>query len=277
MKSPIITIMFFFLSFVYSQEDISKSYFPKTEEKVDKMPPKENVWIFIMAGQSNMAGRARISPSDTIPNSRVITINKNNEWVYAKEPLHFYEPEKAGLDCGLSFGNELAKRTRDHITIALIPCAVGGSSAKQWLNDQIHRDVKLLSNFKEKVDLAKQYGTIKGILWHQGESDAVPSALPAYKERLPQLFKIFRDYIENPDMIIMAANLGLFASEYDQIRWDAINAVINLMPYKDRKLYPVSSQGLTDKGDKLHFDANSQRELGKRFALTYISVLSRKK
>ena len=31
----------------------------------------------------------------------------------------------------------------------------------------------------------------------------------------------------------------------------------------------VSSKGLTDRGDKLHFDAKSCRELGKRFAHAY--------
>src|SRR5690606_38303303 len=172
MKSSIFIIVDMLCITVFAQNNDRTVNSPKTEEKVDKLQPKENLWVFIMAGQSNMAGRAFVEPQDTISHPRVITINKNNEWVYAKEPLHFYEPDLAGLDSGLSFGKELAERTRDHITIALIPCAVGGSSVEQWLNDAMHRDVKLLSNFKEKVDFAQQHGTIKGNLWHQGESDA---------------------------------------------------------------------------------------------------------
>ncbi len=42
----------------------------------------------------------------------------------------------------------------------------------QWLGDSVHRSVQLLSNLRNRVDYAKQYGTVKGILWHQGESDA---------------------------------------------------------------------------------------------------------
>ena len=275
MKSSILAIVCMLYVTGFAQNKDRTVNFPQTEEKVDKLPSKENLWIFIMAGQSNMAGRGFVEPQDTIPHPRVITINKNNEWVYAKEPLHFYEPDLAGLDSGLSFGKELAERTRDHITIALIPCAVGGSSVDQWLNDDLHRGVELLSNFKEKVDLAKQHGTIKGILWHQGESDAKPSLLPAYKEQLPMLFKTFREYIQNDSLPIMAIHLGLFADRNEQLRWDAINAVMNLMPYKDRNFYPISSEGLKHKGDSLHFNSRSQREMGKRFATQYGIILTK--
>ena len=229
----------------------------------------------MMAGQSNMAGRGFVEPQDTISSYNVITINKNNEWIYAKEPLHFYEPNLTGLDCGLAFGKELSKRLPDSIVIAVIPCAVGGSAIKQWLDDDLHRDVNLLSNFKEKVDFVKQYGTIKGILWHQGESDAKPSLLPAYKENLPKLFKIFREYIGDKELPIMPANLGLFAPPDDQMKWDAINAVMNLLPLKDKYIFPIISEGLRDKGDQLHFNSKSQRELGKRFAYQYIKILKK--
>ena len=81
--------------------------FPKKTEYVKDMPKKENLWVFLMAGQSNMAGRAFVEPSDTISNKRILTIDKNDKWIYAKEPLHFYEPTMAGLDCGLSFSHKI--------------------------------------------------------------------------------------------------------------------------------------------------------------------------
>ncbi len=273
MKNNITSIFLLLFISCFAQNEDRTRNFPKHQEKVEFMPDKkENLWIFFMAGQSNMAGRGFVSPQDTISSNRVITINKNNEWVYAKEPIHFYEPNLTNLDSGLSFGKELAKRLHNSITIAIIPCAVGGSRIKQWLNDDVHRDVQLLSNFKEKVDFAKQYGTIKGILWHQGESDSKSNLLPAYKENLPKLFKVFREYIENKKLIIMPANLGLFAPPEEQMRWDAINAVINFLPLNDRYTFPISSKGLTHKGDHLHFDAKSQRELGRRFAHQYIKI-----
>ena len=77
-------------------------YFPKMVEKVAKIPPKNNVWVFLLAGQSNMAGRGLVEPQDTMTDKRLLTINKNNEVILAKEPLHFYEPSRTGLDCGVS-------------------------------------------------------------------------------------------------------------------------------------------------------------------------------
>jgi hypothetical protein len=34
----------------------------------------------------------------------------------------------------------------------------------------------------------------------------------------------------------------------------------------------VSAEGLQHKGDKLHFDADSYRELGRRYAATYLQL-----
>jgi len=43
-----------------------------------------------------------------------------------------------------------------------LPTAVGGSSIAQWINDAYHRNVKLYSNFKDKITLGQEYGIIKG-------------------------------------------------------------------------------------------------------------------
>src|SRR5690606_21827038 len=139
----------------------------------EQLPDKENLWVFILAGQSNMAGRGFVEPQDTIPTERVLTINKKGEIIVAKEPLHFYEPTMTGLDCGLSFGKELVEQLPGSVSILLLPTAVGGSSIQRWLGDSSFRDVPLYANFEEKVHIGKNHGTIKGILWHQGENDAI--------------------------------------------------------------------------------------------------------
>lgn len=71
-----------------------------------------------------MAGRGFVQPQDTVSSPLVLTLNKNNEWVYAKEPLHYYEPSRTGLDCGLSFGKKLSELYGNNVTIGLVPCAV---------------------------------------------------------------------------------------------------------------------------------------------------------
>ncbi len=116
-----------------TETDERTQFFPTTEELVDKLPAKSQVWVFLMAGQSNMAGRGLVEPQDTISHSRILTINKVGKLIVAKEPLHFYEPSLTGLDCGLSFGKALLSHIPDSVSILLIPTAVGGSSISQWL------------------------------------------------------------------------------------------------------------------------------------------------
>ncbi|NJM15442.1 MAG: sialate O-acetylesterase [Bacteroidales bacterium] len=77
--------------------------FPQTINYVDKLPNPDSLYVFILAGQSNMAGRGFVESHDTLPNKRILTIDKSMKWIFAKEPLHFYEPSLTGLDCGMSF------------------------------------------------------------------------------------------------------------------------------------------------------------------------------
>ena len=46
----------------------------------------EKVWVFILAGQSNMAGRGKIEAEDTISAPRILTINDKGDIIPAKEP-----------------------------------------------------------------------------------------------------------------------------------------------------------------------------------------------
>src|SRR5688572_25926802 len=183
MRLPV--LLLFLLSMIMAQgQDERTVNFPKQLVRVERLPPAEKVWIFIMAGQSNMAGRGVVEPQDTVPNNRVLTINKKNEIIIAKEPLHFYEPKLTGLDCGLAFANRLLRDIDKSIFILMVPAAVGGSSTYQWLGDSTHRNVKLMTNFRDRVDAVKKLGTIKGILWHQGESDTDSISIHGYKQRL---------------------------------------------------------------------------------------------
>jgi len=234
---------------------------------------KENTWIFFMVGQSNMAGRGTIESQDTITNKRILTIDSENNWIVAKEPLHFYELNFAGLDCGMSFAGKLIKHIPDSITIALVPCAVGGSSVFEWLNDENHRGVNLLSNFRKKVQLSRKKGTIKGILWHQGESNANETDLPEYKDALLQLFGKFRASIENDELPIILGEIGKFAEPEEKAGYfEEINQIIRTVAAGNDNFYYVSSEGMEHKGDHLHFNSKGQRELGKRYAEKYIEV-----
>ena len=274
MKTQLFFSIFVFLILSVNINGQSRTQnFPSTVDYVDQLPQAENLWVFLLTGQSNMAGRGFVEPQDTIPNKRILTIDKTGQWIYAKEPLHFYEPKMTGLDCGLSFGRQLLEAVPSDVTIAILPCAIGGSSIEQWLNDDTHREVSLLSNFKSKVAIAKKQGTIKGILWHQGEGDANEKRIAKYSGNLDKLTLQFRQIVGNDTLPIILGQLGRYAEPRKKRQhWKSINKIIIDFAKKDAYIGVISSKGLKEKGDKVHFNGASQREMGKRFATEYLKT-----
>jgi hypothetical protein len=244
------------------------TYFPKQIETMTAAANKQNVWVFILAGQSNMAGRGIVEPKDTIPDKRILTINKSGQLIVAKEPLHWYEPTLTGLDCGYSFGKTIIKNVPADVSVLIIPVAIGGSSISLWLGDSFYRNVKLYSNFLSKVEMAKQFGVIKGILWHQGESDANEKGIPLYKERLATLFTKFRADVGNNSLPILLGELGSFSKTPEQFK--SINKTIHEYSLQDKNTTVISTGDLKDKGDSLHFNSKGQRMMGRRFAEAYL-------
>lgn len=231
------------------------------------LPKKENFWIFILAGQSNMAGRGLLEPEDTIPDPRIFTLDVSDHWVQAKEPLHYYEPGRTGLDCGLSFGKDMIRQLDTSIYIGLIPCAVGGSSVEQWLGDSTHRGVTLFSNLRHKAELAEKVGTIKGIIWHQGENNANPTLIKDYENKVLELFHQFRSAVHNDHLQIMVGELANFLSKNEYGHYpDTINRILHHLPVRDPFISVIPTADLIHKGDSVHFDGPSQRVLGRRFA-----------
>ena len=271
----ILLLAFFLLIFsgYGSRENNDRTlYFPRVELKPENAPNKDNVWVFFLAGQSNMAGRGLVEPQDTIPDKRIFSINRSGELIHAKEPLHFYEPSMTGLDCGLSFGRELLDFIPDYISILLIPTAVGGSSVNQWINDSTFRNVTLFSNFTEKVKIGQKYGIIKGILWHQGESDASGNeTIEIYQFQLARLFEKFRNEIDNLTLPILIGELGSFSRNNEN--WQAINKQIHYYAMADSNAFVVSTIDLDHKGDNVHFNSEGQRLIGQRFANVFIKLL----
>jgi hypothetical protein len=254
--------------------DNRKQFFPKKEEIPIKIPKRKNVWVFILAGQSNMAGRAKVEPSDTIANDRILTINNSGNLILAKEPIHFYEPKYSGLDCGLSFANELIPFVPKHISILLIPTAMGGTSIHQWVNDSICNGVALMTNFQEKVKVGKKYGTIKSILWHHGENDANKKEnISAYDNELKNLITQFRKITNNSKTPILLGEIGSFSEKDNQ--WQCLNEKIHNYIKTDSNAYLVKTEDLNDIGDRIHFNSESIRELGKRYANTYMKIKKR--
>jgi hypothetical protein len=270
MRSSIVLVIAIVIANTSWAQDVADAFFPKQIVVPERLPAKKNVWVFLLAGQSNMAGRGMVEPADTIPNPRILTINKDNEIVVAKEPLHFYEPTRTGLDCGLSFARTLLKSAPRDVYILLVPTAVGGSSIHHWLQDSTWRDVKLLSNAKEKLALAQKVGVVKGILWHQGESNSnTPDDIAQHPARLKMLTNTFREIAGDRQLPFLMGQLGSFSKNPEQFK--RLNQQLNAYSKTDKYSAVIDTGDLSHKGDNLHFNSEGQRKMGQRFAQVYAS------
>jgi hypothetical protein len=268
MKTLLLLCFILLFSFRGDIQDERTKNFPRSTEFVRDMPPKQKVWVFLMAGQSNMAGRGQVEPADTLVNKRILSINASNQLIYAKEPLHFYEPTRAGLDCGVSFAQTLLPNIPSDVSILIIPTAIGGSSISQWLGDSSYRGVKLLSNFREKLLFGKEHGEIKAILWHQGESDAKKELIPLYQKRLDELFTLFRTTAGDTQLPVLMGELGSYSN--DPVNWQSINKVLQDYAANNKCSAVITTADLVHRGDTVHFNSEGQRMMGMRFGRTYM-------
>ncbi len=243
-------------------------YFPGVVEYPEEIPSKDNLWVFILAGQSNMAGRGLVEPQDTIPNPRVLTVNERGEIIIAKSPLHFYEPVRTGLDLGHRFGNVIAEHLPDSISVLIVPTAVGATPISSWIEDREHRGVRLLANFRELTGLAGSVGTIKAVLWHQGESDSNEGAIPNYMGRMTELFSKFREFAGDNELPVVLGELGLHDKNVENR--SMINEIIHDYAASDPWSAVVPTTDLTHVGDSTHFNSESLRTMGERYAATYL-------
>ncbi len=230
-----------------------------------KLPAKKDLHLYLLIGQSNMAGRGKVEEADKVPHARVLMFTKDNTWAPAVDPLHFDKPTIAGVGLGSTFGRVMAD-ANPNVTIGLIPCAVGGTPLSRW-----QKGGDLYEQALVRAKAAMKDGMLKGILWHQGEGDSGSEATAKnYAERLAQAVKDWRKDLGVSEAPFVAGKLGLFLAKANKdgkpSYWPVVNEQIAHLP----KLVPhcavVESDGLVHKGDAVHFDTASLREFGKRYA-----------
>jgi hypothetical protein len=232
--------------------------------------------LFLLVGQSNMAGRGAIEDQDKQTNPRVLMLNKENEWALAKDPLHFDKPGMVGVGLGKTFALDYAEEHPD-VTVGLIPCAVGGSPIAAWEPGGYHDQTKShpWDDCLPRAKLALQSGVLKGILWHQGESDSTEKLAPQYEKKLHALIARFRDELNAPDVSFIAGQMGQFAEKPWSESRKQVDAAHRTLPEKVAQTAFVSSDELHHKGDNVHFDSASYREFGHRYYQAYQALVEK--
>lgn len=214
--------------------------------------------LYLLIGQSNMAGRGTVDAQSQETSEAILMLDKNNNWVVAKDPVHF-DRALAGVGPAISFAKSMLEGKKNS-QIGLIPCAWGGSPIKVWSPGAKYFDNFPYDEAVARAKVAMQSGVLKGILWHQGESDNDAKRAAVYLSKLKVLVDNLRKDLNAPNLPFIAGEIGYFNKE------NYINPIISQLPNEVANAAVVTAQDLTDGGDHLHFNTASARELGKRYA-----------
>lgn len=252
---------------------------PAVRQRVENTPPKENFYLYLMAGQSNMAGSAPVEARDTVPDARILRLNKDNRWEIAKEPLRF-DKDIEGVSPGIAFARRMIREDTT-ITIGLLPAAVGGTSIDLWKPGAFDTKTNLYPYDRAlaQAKIATQSGTLKGIIWHQGESDSSPEKSEDYAKKLKQVIQRFRTDLGNDTLPFVAGLLPAYQTRKipegvvkNNPSVEVVNqAIIELLTeigYYDVALL----EGAAHKGDWTHLNGSSVRRMGEEYAEIMIDL-----
>ncbi|XP_062148439.1 probable carbohydrate esterase At4g34215 [Alnus glutinosa] len=230
--------------------------------------------IFILAGQSNMAGRGGvvnntwdgIVPSQCQPNPSILRLSANLTWVLAQEPLHADIDTKmiTGVGPGMAFANVVLAKDPTFGVIGLVPCAIGGTAISQW-----GRGTSLYKRLVRRAQAALQDGgTIQALLWYQGEADTVSKeAADSYGAKLESFFVDVREDLKSPMLPIIQVALASGSVPFvDTVREGQLG--IDLL-----ELRTVDAKGLQLESDGIHLTTQAQVQLGEIMADTFLQLL----
>lgn len=249
--------------------------------------------LFLLGEQSNMAGNGftqdlpdahRYLPYRTAPKNVSIWDAKNKEW----KPLGI--GNRFGPEIG--FAHTLSKEMPNK-HIGIVKYATGGSSMDKWKPDgKLY--TRLLSDFTDAQKCAPE-AKLAAMLWHQGESDSdVKEVAEAYQGKLIQHVKsIHKDTGEEYLLFIYGqVNPGKRFRGRDRFQYADVvrkaqkelnmpNAVMIETDDCKKNVYIYALATLPQKKkiaeneDDIHYNAEGQIKIGKRFAETYLELIEK--
>ena len=230
--------------------------------------------IFLLLGQSNMTGPAKAQAEDLVDDPRVEVLAYDDcpnlgrvydQWAVAQPPLHgCYD----GVGPGDSFGRAIAA-ARTELRVGLVPLGVvsadidlfrKGVVSSRRNEFYIPPDDSASGAYDwmvERARLAQQVGVIRGIIFHQGESD---TSDPPWVGKVTELVTDLRADLGIPEVPFLLGELlhgGCCASH---------NTLIAQVPGSLANSHVISAGGLAAAADNVHFSLAGQRELGERYA-----------
>ncbi|WP_290765033.1 sialate O-acetylesterase [Fibrobacter sp. UBA4297] len=260
--------------------------------------PDPNFHIYLAFGQSNMEGQGNIENQDRTVDERFQILwsadngscsgKTKGKWAKATPPLAHCNNAKLGPTD--YFGRTMVEKTDPQIKVGVVIVAVAGCSIQLFDKDKYQNYVNSIrmsqswmtgyinqyggNPYGRLIEMAKKAqadGVIKGIIFHQGETDAGDGQWPSKVKKVYD--NIIKDLGLGNDVPFLAGEVLRVGSS------KGANNNIAKLPQQSKNFYVVSSEGFNQAlgdGQNVHFISQEYREFGKRYAEKMIEVLGNK-
>lgn len=239
--------------------------------------------VFIMAGQSNMSGRAPLPGPSAANGSRIYRWLQDDSGTWVQnpaEPMDIASGEALSVaaDTDAAFGPQLAfadrmAALRPSVEIGILSVAKGNTAMKAWQPDWCWRS--LYGAMLRRAQLIEAQGhTLAGLCFWQGESDAktVDDAAD-WGAGFTAMVRCLRQDLMNFNLPVVFCQLG--PNPNDAVKfpgWDEVQKRQNTM----RAAYTamVTTSDLPVQADKLHMTQAGYITAGQRMAVSMDSLLT---
>ena len=225
--------------------------------------------VYVIAGQSNAAGRAK-GPVEDMPDMHVHVLRSSGEWDLATHPLgettgakyvgHF-ENHNPGHSPWLHFAKRLHRELG--YPIGLAPCAYGGAPLRWWNPKENGALMENMLAMLGQYDLKP-----KAVLWVQGEAEGFEDSAETYLARFAEFVAAMREALGQPNLPFITVQINRCMIETNEkldrqwglVRqaqaeaWHTMDNVL-LLPSADVALY-----------DFIHNSAQGNLVIGERCA-----------
>jgi Carbohydrate esterase, sialic acid-specific acetylesterase len=254
--------------------------------------PDPKFFIYLCFGQSNMEAGARPEKQDsgavdkrfqmlaTVDNPKMNRTKGN--WYVAEPPINRPENNMGPVDW---FGRTMAANLPDEYRVGVMNVSVAGAKIELWDKDNYKTyldsaaawmknickqyDNNPYQRLVEMAKIAQQYGVIKGILLHHGESNSTDKEWPK------KVKAIYNNLMK--DLQLKSKRVPFLAGELKSKEENGVCYAFNtdILPNLKKEIrnsHIISSKGVKGTPDKFHFNVTGMREFGRRYAVKMLEL-----
>lgn len=216
--------------------------------------------IYLLAGQSNMMGLAK---SYYLPATFKKTPG-NVTFYYQGRPRKLAQYSHFGPE--VSFAHHVARAFPQDKHI-IIKFAATGSHIEQWMpGTKLYKGMLRQLGFSIK----RPNPEISAIVWMQGESDALnKQRATLYAQRLSKFIHSLRKDLKAPNTPFIMGQIDPMGKDFPLVK--VVQQKQQQVRSQVRNTILTPAAGLGKIYDNIHYSAQGQMELGKRFAEAYIN------